>query len=304
MRTESSFSQVDDTLRLLTERTPAYKELTERFGPLLREMAKVGDELAGTLPELPAGDPNRIAAGVSLLVDVDLAPYGDALKLSAERLMPVLAEVLNLEEATAKQISAHFAESDNLVELAQARIEGNAKYFENASEQLEVEPTATLLYISETVFTPVLRAIITGQGKPLSDSDWDQTYCPVCGSTPSISYLSQRETTDLDQLVGGGGKKYLHCSLCGQNWRYKRNACAACGNDENKTREIFTSDKTRFERVEACNKCGHYCLNIDMRECEPQPDLDAIQLGLIHLDLFARKNGLVPITSTLWNSAE
>ena len=304
MRTDSFLKQVDQTLQLLTERTPAYRELTDRFGPLLRETARMADELTGTLPEIPALDPKRTAAGVSVLVDVDLAPYADALKRSADALLPVLIETLQIDEAAAERIREHLASSEAIVGLAQARIEGNAKLFENTSVQLELEPYTTLLYISETIFAPVLRAMIDSLGKPLSDMDWEHPYCPVCGSAPSISYLSPKEITDLDHLVGGGGKKFLHCSLCGHNWRYKRNACAACGNDENDSREIFYSDKTQYERVEACHKCGHYCLNIDLREFEPYPNLDAIQMGLIHLDLFARKNGLAPITSTLWNSAE
>jgi len=303
MRTDSSLKQVDATLQLLAQRTPAYRELTDRFGPLLKEMARVADELEGTLPKAPAPDAKRMAAGVSMLVDVDLAPYGEALARSAKELMPVLVKALELDESTARRIEEHLASTDNLVGLARARIEGNAKLFENTSVQLDLGPYTTLLYISETIFAPVLRAIINSLGKPLSDG-WDHAYCPVCGSSPSISYLSPKEVTDLDHLVGGGGKKYLHCSLCGQNWRFPRNACAACGNDENESREVFYSDKTRYERVEACHKCGHYCLNIDLREFEPHPHLDAIQIGLIHLDLFARKHGLVPITPTLWNSAE
>ena len=304
MRTDSFLKQVDQTLQLMTERTPAYRELTDRFGPLLRETARVADELKGTLPEIPALDPKRTAAGVSVLVDVDLAPYADALKRSADALLPVMIEALQIDEAAAARIKEHLASPEAIAGLAQARIEGNAKLFENTSVQLELEPYTTLLYISETIFAPVLRAMIDSLGKSLSDMDWEHPYCPVCGSSPSISYLSPKEITDLDQLVGGGGKKFLHCSLCGHNWRYKRNACAACGNDENDSREVFYSDKTKYERVEACHKCGHYCLNIDLREFEPYPDLDAIQMGLIHLDLFARKNGLAPITSTLWNSAE
>jgi FdhE protein len=110
--------------------------------------------------------------------------------------------------------------------------------------------------------------------------------------------------TDLDQLVGGGGKKFLHCSLCGHDWRFMRNTCPACGNDENESREVFYTDNAKFERIEACHKCGKYCLNVDMRECEPLPDLDTIQIGLIHLDIFARENGLEPISPTLWNTLD
>ena len=66
----------------------------------------------------------------------------------------------------------------------------------------------------------------------------------------------------------------------------------------------FTSDDVRHERIEACHKCGKYCLNVDLRECEPQPHLDVLQMGLIHLDIHARSNRLTPVTATIWNAVE
>jgi FdhE protein len=303
MKTASAQKIVDSTLETIRKRVPAYEELANKFGPLFVEKAKLRDGLIAHGSKIPAIDKGRLAQGVPVLVDKDLSPWAEDMKMATLSLLPVLEEVLSLDKEVVKSLREHMAESGNLVGLAQARIEGNWKHFENTSVELGVDQT-TLLYISETVFAPVLCAMVDSMGESLSNVGWEHGHCPVCGSSPSISYLSPKEVTDLDQLVGGGGKKFLHCSLCGHDWRFKRNACVSCGNDENESREVFYMDDVKFERVEACHKCGKYCLNVDMRECEPYPHLDAVQLGLIHLDIYAHKKDLSPITPTLWNSVE
>ena len=304
MKSVSDQKTVASTLDTIRKRVPAYIELADKFGPLFVEKARLRDAMAADGVPVPEIDKARLGAGVPILVDVDLSPWAGRMKESAAALLPMLSELLNPAEESWKNLTEFLDDSANIVGLAQARIEGNRKHFENTSVQLGLEPYTTLLYISETVFAPVFSAMVYGLGEPLSRIEWDLGHCPVCGSTPAISSLSPREVTDLDQLVGGGGKKFLHCSLCGHDWRFKRNACPACGNDENESREVFFKDDAKFERIEACHKCGKYCLNIDMREYEPTPDLDVVQLGLIHLDIFARENDLSPISPTLWNSLE
>ncbi|QJB57197.1 formate dehydrogenase accessory protein FdhE [Pseudodesulfovibrio sp. zrk46] len=304
MKGNSERTTVETTLDAIRARIPAYAELADRFGSLFSEQERLHQVLADKMADLPAIDHGRIAAGVPILVDQDFSPWTDAMKQSVSVLLPLCAEVLQLDEDTQDKLRSYLDDPEHLSELAQARIEGNWKHFENTSVQLGIDQSTTLLYISETVFAPVLSAMVRSLGESLPSLAWEHGYCPVCGSTPSISQLSPKEVTDLDQLVGGGGKKFLHCSLCGHDWRYKRNACVACGNDENESREVFFVDERKAERVEACHKCGKYMLNIDMREYDPKPNLDAVQIGLIHLDIFAQNKELTPISSTLWNNLE
>ena len=239
MKTASAQKIVDSTLESIKKRVPAYGELADRFGPLFLAMGRVRDELIAEPLESPAVDVARLVAGVPLLIDEDFASWAMSLEKARDELLPEVIEVLRPDADAAQALRDHLADPANLVGLVRARIEGDWKHFENTSVQLGIGQSPSLLYISETVFGPVLCAMVHGMGKSLSDLTWDRGYCPVCGSSPSISYLSPREVTDLDQLVGGGGKKYLHCSLCGHDWRFKRNACVACGNDENETREVF-----------------------------------------------------------------
>lgn len=304
MTTASARKAVEATLETLRKRTPAYGELADKFGPLFITSARLCDELVERGVKTPEIDAARMALGAPVLVDVDLTPWGEDFVWSAKKIFPELSEVLGLTEEENKILLDHFSNPETISGLAQARIEGDRKHFENTSVRPDTLPPNAFMYISETVSAPVLCAMVQTLGESLSSLAWEQGYCPVCGSSPSISHLSPKEVTDLDQLVGGGGKKYLHCSLCGHDWRFKRNACPSCGNDENETREVFYSEKTRYERVEACHKCGKYCLNIDLREFEPHPHLDAVQIGLIHLDMFARENRLSPLAPTLWNNLD
>ncbi|NDV18572.1 formate dehydrogenase accessory protein FdhE [Pseudodesulfovibrio sp. JC047] len=304
MSTVSASTMVETTLASIRERTPAYGELADQFGRVFLAVAGVRDDLMKKGVAIPAIDPARISAGVPVLVGNDMTLWANELVESASVVVPILSEVLALDEATRKSLIEWMADPKHVSGLAQAWIEGDRKYFENTSVCPETVSPDVLLSISETISVPVLCAVVETLGESLASLSWDHGYCPVCGSTPSISMLSPKEVSELDQLVGGGGKKYLHCSHCGHDWRFKRNACPACGNDDAETREVFYADGTNAERIEACHACGKYCLNVDLREYEPRPNLDVLQMGLIHLDLFAHEHKLQPLTATLWNTLE
>ncbi len=304
MKPASSQKAVETTLEIIRKRIPAYSEIIDRFSPLFLLKASLRDALVKKELKLPEVVAVKLSDGVPVLAGKDMSMWTAEFVEVADKMFPALADSLELDEETRDLLREYLIDPDNLLGLVQARIDGNWKHFENTSKQLGISPDHVLLYISENVCTPVFSAIAELLGKSLSDDIWDNGNCPVCGSSPSISHLSSIEVTDLDHLVGGGGKKYLHCSLCGHDWRFKRNACFACGNDENGSREFFYVDDVKHERIEVCHKCGTYCLSIDLRECEVPPQLDVAQLGLIHLDIYAHNNKFRPATPTLWNTLD
>ncbi len=304
MHPEQTRQMIDSTLQAMGERLDAYGELARRFGPLLREQAALSEQFTRDDVHLPAIDEKRLADGVPLLDTADCAALAGQLAASAGRLLPLLAPLLRMDGEAGDALRAYLNDPAHLSGLAQARIKGDWKHFENTSVQLGDIPSESLLYISENVFAPAFRAMVGRLGNSLTRAAGEHSRCPVCGSAPTIAYLSARETTEVDHLVGGGGKKHLHCSLCGHDWKVRRNVCPSCGNDKNETRETFTVDGRPQERIEACHACKSYILCIDLRECLEPPDLDAVQMGLIHLDLHARSQGFSPMTRTLWNTLD
>lgn len=294
--------QIESTLEIIKTRDAAYRELADRFASLFDQKEQVRTELIAATPHLPGIDGDSMKGGVPILAETDLTPWADAFRQSADSLLPVLADVLQLKPEAYQKLQFHLDDTENLLGLVNAQINNNWKYFKSIANQLGLTPAQALPYISQAVSNPVLSAIASQLGESLSSLAWEHRHCPLCGSSPSISQLSPKEAQDSEHLVGGGGRKYLHCSLCGHDWRYKRNACAVCGNDDNESRELLYLDGVQHERIEMCHSCGKYMLNVDMRGYTSLPHLDTIQMGLIHLDIIARERNLSPVAPTLWNT--
>jgi FdhE protein len=297
---QPELATVQPTLdRILNER-PVYAQLVESFGPLLAAQERLAARLSSQGIPLPEADPARLAQGAPILAGTDLAPWADLLLECAAELRPLIEAILpdGLRAALPETV---FTDADELCELARARLHGDREARPNTSGD-----DARLLsaLVAELVLSPLLHAVSASLGELAPTEGWAHGNCPVCGSLPSLGCLSQRENHDLEHLVGGGGKKYLHCSLCGHDWHHRRDACPACGNNDQQTREIFYAEDKRSERVEACNACGTYLLCIDLRDFDQLPNLDALQLGLVHLDLTARDKSFAPMTRTLWNGVE
>ena len=44
-----------------------------------------------------------------------------------------------------------------------------------------------------------------------------------------------------------------------------------------------------------------YCPTVDLRESGEVPDMDAMALGMMHLDMVAARKGLSPLKASFWN---
>jgi len=293
---------VQTTLESISSTKPVYAELVETFSPLMSKQAELAEEFGENGPEPPKVDEVRLMEGVHVLAGVKCDDWKEFLLASSRALLPLLKDMAP-PEAWPPEADTNLS-GKTLARLVEARLSGDLQQFENTFVKLDGMPPSVLFSIVEAVAAPVLASMAGRLGESFSKGCWDQGSCPFCGSLPTIAYLSRRDPKDIENLVGGGGKKHLHCSLCSHNWEYRRDTCPACGNQDQESREIFFVDGMKHERIEACHKCGTYCLCIDLRECEPQPQLDVVQLGLVHLDMIAQDKDLEPMTPTTWNCLE
>jgi len=79
--------------------------------------------------------------------------------------------------------------------------------------------------------------------------------CPFCGAKPVAAVLRGE---------GGGGKRWLLCSLCSTEWAFRRLVCPSCG-EEDKTRlPVYTAPEFKHLRVEACDGCRSYIKAVDL----------------------------------------
>ena len=326
-----SCQSVAQTLADVVTRRPVLEPVLRAFEDLLAARSALAGELtaAWTNPAAAGGpcppewQTERAARGLSLLAGAPLTGLCISVRTSAERLLPLLCA----QESLASQrtaLEAFFlappvlgpdSEPDRRDALARAMLSGDAPAFRNLADEAGLVPEL-LEFAAEFILSPPLRALAaravqTGQvereernAAPWDEEGaWRQGYCPVCGSFPVIGWLDKPFFEEKNAfLSGGGGKKHLYCSLCGTNWKFRRGACPSCGKDGNGVMEILReSGAARGERLDWCTSCKTYCPTLDLRENDVIPDMDAMALGMLHLDMVAARKGLGPLKASFWN---
>lgn len=100
--------------------------------------------------------------------------------------------------------------------------------------------------------------------------------CPLCGSRPLLGVLHPE---------GDGGKRFLLCSFCSQEWEFRRILCPTCGEEAEDKLPVYIAEESPHVRVEACDTCKFYLRTIDLTK-----DGNAIPVV----------DDLVAIPHTLW----
>jgi hypothetical protein len=174
-------------------------------------------------------------------------------------------------------------------------------------------------YLARASVGPVLEAL----GSEVAAScigERDPRHCPTCGGPPQLSYFAL-PSEDL-----AAGSRFLVCARCQGSWGYARMTCPGCGEDASSRLPIFNEegiasgergsvvrglegrlgDRVRAEhkavfahmRIEACDSCRRYLLNIDLL-ADPAAVPLVDEMSALPLDLYAREKGFTKITSNL-----
>ena len=308
---------VAQTLEEVIAWRPVLAPVLRSFEPLFSAQEELVGVLAENLKDqaaaLPQGQTDRMDQGVSLLAGTTFAGFSPAVRTSAEKLLPLLSR-MDAVVPHKDALADFFLKSDDTVaqhveELVAAVASGNKKAIEGQAEKIEVDPLV-LHFVAGFVVAPVLRALTSlvassGDEAPWEVGDvWRQGYCPMCGALPTMGWMDKPAIDDKNAfLAGGGGKKHLHCGTCGADWKFRRGACPACGEEGSGVMELLRESGTAAhgERLDWCTKCKSYCPAVDLREREFIPNLDALALGMMHLDMVAARRKLKPVRPSFWN---
>jgi formate dehydrogenase accessory protein FdhE len=113
--------------------------------------------------------------------------------------------------------------------------------------------------------------------------------CPLCFGKPQVGVLRQE---------GDGAKRSLICSLCSNEWEYRRIVCPSCGEENVEKLAVYVAEKFPHIRVEACDTCRHYIKTIDLtKNGNAIPVVD--ELAAIPLSLWAQKNDYIKVSTNL-----
>lgn len=267
--------------------------LLKVFVPLVTAQQKLV-QTAGAVDsiELPPLDEELFAAGKPWmqasalpLSDVFLKKCCTQLCTAAGKALPEQAEAFDaLKEFCKSRASA-------VRELADFRLHASLDAAKSWAEQhgLAPEPTALLSTLLGGTLAQTVCAAVHAQAQARPErkaalQGWKKGYCPVCGCVPHGSSLQHKE-----------GERFLHCSLCGYEWRYPRTACPLCEQQDAAKISLFFIEDRPGERAEGCELCKRYLLSVDTRALADESlPLSLYFLCMAPLDLLMQEKGYVP----------
>ena len=105
--------------------------------------------------------------------------------------------------------------------------------------------------------------------------------CPLCSARPLLGVLRPE---------GDGGKRFLLCSFCSQEWEFRRIFCSTCGEEEEGKLPVYVAEQLPHIRVEACDTCKFFLTTVDLtKDGHAIPVVD--DLAAIPLTLWAHEHG-------------
>jgi FdhE protein len=179
----------------------------------------------------------------------------------------------------------------DLKELFRSLLAGEKEYIDTIAENKEINRWL-LRVLAESSISPFLEAYAEKLKGHVDQGSWLRNYCPVCGSEPVLG--------EIKNVEGLEGAKFLVCSSCGFEWRFKRLGCPFCGNGDHKKLRHFTTEADgKGYRVDVCEECKKYIKTIDLRELKVEVVPLVDDIGTLHLDIIARKEGYTRSTTNI-----
>jgi FdhE protein len=261
-----------DRAVLLAQRFPFAREVLTFYG----HIAQFQSDFYEQLPKLsgkrsPAAPSGHLRA--ELNVSPLLKPFARLLSLSAEHAPAPLAahsrELTDRGETAWAQLLTKFWKNRL---LGSATDEPLTEFLARAFLQPYAE------FVTGSVLPPVLPMTVCR--------------CPRCNSLPLLGVLRPE---------GDGGKRFLHCSFCSQEWEFRRILCAHCGEEQEQKLPVYVAEQFPHVRVECCETCKHFLRTIDLtKDGRAIPIVD--DLAAIPLTLWAQENVFTRIQNNLFGT--
>lgn len=266
---------------LLGSRYPFAKEILAFYGRIAafqREFYEQLPKLWGKRPIAPADGALRSQLNLPLLME----PFGRFLRVVEQSgPEPVAAQARDFRdvgEARWGKVLSEFWQTG----LLESGAKGGNTESSSSGTLREFFPRAFLLPYAEFIVSAMLPPVL-----PMT-----VCRCPRCNSLPLLGVLRPE---------GDGGKRYLQCSFCSQEWEFRRILCAHCGEDDEHKQAVYVAEQFPQVRIETCETCRHFLRTIDLTiEGNAVPLVD--DLAAIPLRLWAEEHGYKRIQENLFGT--
>jgi len=281
---------MDQIIDRAIEQNPHSSNLLKAFGPILTRQRLLSASILIPKMDYSSIDKEKLRAGVSLIQQMSLFSPDDPLNEIA----------LSMTSAVKEGMPKLSVEMDRLSELIQKGKLRLAEYFEEKSggenktaehwgDDLKVSPSNASFLLSLTARV-LLEHRAREATKALGGFTWEKGYCPVCGEFPSIALIEEE-----------GGKRFLHCSSCGRDWRFTRVVCPYCEKEAQQEMDYFYNENKTQESAFVCGQCNKYLVTLYRAGRLHARDMDISAISLVHLDMIMQEKGYEPMVTCAWN---
>ncbi len=272
------------------EQNPHSENLLNAFKPILVKQRQLAAQSDVAFADLCALDKEKMKTGVALIRQIELSGQPAALKKIALDLINAVKEgIPNLKDSL-DRLADHI-EKDQILPadyLKPSEQSANRLKDERKPDLKDSPSNATFLI---TLVSRVALEQAARQAAPALDTvQWEKGYCPVCGDFPSIALIEEKE-----------GRRFLHCSSCGHDWRYTRVVCPYCENEAPEGMDYFYVENKSQEAAFVCDKCKRYLVTLYRVGHLLARDMDVSAMALVHLDMIMQDKGYTPMATCPWN---
>ena len=263
----------------IIQERPSHKEILEFLGEVMVEQYRIRPKVKVDPVKIDKENIQATFDGFPLVAKRNLPlDIGSAASLF-KRLCKVLSRHKNAS-GDLKQINGALRRKDlDLVELLKQMAAENREYVSALSKELGIREDL-LLFLAGNSIRPVWEAYAKVLREYVDQERWWRGYCPICGCLPFIAQLREE------------GERFLVCSSCGYEWRFRRLKCPFCENENPKELRYFYSEtEGKANRVDVCDKCETYIKAIDIREL-PSDFISFVEdAGTLYMDVLAQAEG-------------
>jgi FdhE protein len=288
--THEQTSEIKNIIERAIEQNPQNSEIIKAFGPIIEKQRQLASQPSSRKLDCSLIDKEKLKTGVPVNRQINLFLPEDSLKEIALAMVSAVKEGMpQLAENIDKISDLIQKDKINPADYFHAPADGENKATDDWAKDLKISPSnASFLMslVSRVVLEQKAKEIIA----VLGEIDWEKGYCPICGSFPSIALIEEE-----------GGKRFLHCSACGHDWRFTRISCPYCEKETRQDMEYFYVENKTQEAAFVCDKCKKYLVTLYRAGKVFARDMDVSAISLIHMDIIMQGKGYEPMSICAWN---
>ena len=279
MEPNESITKLKKRIDALIKDRPSHKEALEFIREVMTHQYKIRPEIRTEPIKIDKENIKATMEGFPLAAKRELPLDMDSATRLFKRLCNVLSRGTGASRDSKRINQALRSKEINIAELFKQTVAENGEYVSNLSKKLGVREDL-LFFLAENSVKPILQAYADELKGNVDQEAWWKGYCPICGSLPFIAQIREE------------GERFLVCSSCSYQWRFKRLKCPFCENeDQQRLRYFYAEKEGSANRVDVCDKCKRYIKTIDIRGLPLDSMYSVEDAGTLYLDFLAQREG-------------